>query len=123
MYLFTGFTCKVCVMQLKKMSVLVTITLIIAIAAALSGCTNNTASPTAVPTAAPAGGDLAAGLPATLDYSVQVIGGTTPVTLTYAELRNMELKEAVAAVDAQLMQWRAGGDFEDDVCLLALEKT
>jgi DMSO/TMAO reductase YedYZ molybdopterin-dependent catalytic subunit len=82
-------------MQLKKMSVIVTITLIITIAAALSGCTNNTASPTAAPSGTPTGSasDLAAGLPATMDYSVKVTGGSTPVTLTYADLRAMQLKE------------------------------
>jgi DMSO/TMAO reductase YedYZ molybdopterin-dependent catalytic subunit len=102
---------KVCVMQIKKMSVIVTITLIIAIAAALAGCTNNTASPTAAPTVAPAGGDLNAGLPATLDYSIQVTGGTTPVTLTYADLRNMALKELKGVTTVNSVGTPTAGDY------------
>ncbi|HEY3273003.1 MAG TPA: hypothetical protein VGJ92_04530 [Methanocella sp.] len=83
-------------MQLKKMSVIVTITLIIAIAAALSGCTNTASpSPTAAPSGTPTGAasDLTAGLPANMDYNIKVIGGTTPVTLTYADLKVMQMKE------------------------------
>jgi DMSO/TMAO reductase YedYZ molybdopterin-dependent catalytic subunit len=98
-------------MQLKKMSVIVTITLIIALAAALSGCTNNTASPTAAPTAAPSGGALNAGLPATLDFTMQVTGGTTPVTLTYAELRNMELKELKGVSTVNSVGTVTAGDY------------
>ena len=77
-------------MQSKKISVILTIALIIMIAAALSGCSSSTVSPT--PTVS-AGGDLTAGLPATMDYSIKVTGGATPVTLTYADLRAMQLKE------------------------------
>jgi DMSO/TMAO reductase YedYZ molybdopterin-dependent catalytic subunit len=104
-------------MQQKKMSVIVTITLIIALAAALSGCTNNTASPTAVPTAAPTatpGGstsDLTSGLPATLDYTMQVTGGTTPVTLTYADLRGMQLKELKGVTTVNSVGTPTAGDY------------
>jgi hypothetical protein len=107
-YLLIGFNSKVCVMQLKKMSVIVTITLIIAIVAALSGCTN-TASPS--PTAAPAGGDLAAGLPATLDYNVKLTGGSTPVTLTYADLRGMGLKELKGVSVVNSVGTETSGDY------------
>ncbi len=71
-------------MQLKKLSILATIILILAIAVALSGCTNSASSTEE---------GLASGLPATLDYSIEVTGGTTPVTLTYADLRAMNLIE------------------------------
>lgn len=103
-----GLTNKVSVMQLKKISVILTITLIIAIAAALSGCTN-TASPT--PTAAPSGGDLKSGLPATLDYTIQVTGGTTPVTLSYADLKAMELKELKNVATVNSVGTPTGGDY------------
>jgi hypothetical protein len=100
-------------MQLKKMSVIVTITLIIAIAAALSGCTNNTASPTAAPTATPGGStsDLASGLPATMDYSIKVTGGSTPVTLTYADLRGMQLKELKGVSTTNSVGTVTAGDY------------
>jgi DMSO/TMAO reductase YedYZ molybdopterin-dependent catalytic subunit len=90
------------------MSVIVTITLIIAIVAALSGCTN-TASPT--PTAAPTGGDLKAGLPATLEYTMQVTGGATPVTLSYADLKGMEFKELKSVATVNSVGTPTGGDY------------
>jgi len=93
-------------MQLKKISVILTITLMIAIAAALSGCTN-----TASPTAAPSGGDLNSGLPATLDYSIQVTGGSTPVTLSYADLKAMELKELKGVSTVNSVGTETSGDF------------
>ncbi|HEY3274968.1 MAG TPA: molybdopterin-dependent oxidoreductase [Methanocella sp.] len=96
-------------MQLKKISVLVTITLIITIAAVLSGCTNNTASPT--PTAAPAGGDLKAGLPATLDFNIQVFDGEKPVTLSFADIKNMEFKELKNVTTVNSVGTPTGGDY------------
>ncbi|OPY28739.1 MAG: Oxidoreductase molybdopterin binding domain protein [Methanocella sp. PtaU1.Bin125] len=100
-----GLNSKVCVMQLKKISVILTIAMMIAIAAALSGCT----SPT--PTAAPSGGDLKSGLPATLDYSIQVTGGSTPVTLSYADLKAMELKELKGVSTVNSVGTETSGDF------------
>jgi DMSO/TMAO reductase YedYZ molybdopterin-dependent catalytic subunit len=95
-------------MQSKKISVILTIALIVMIAAALSGC-SSTVSPT--PTAAPSGGDLKAGLLATMDYSVQVIGGTTPVTLTYADLKNMEFTELKGVTTVNSVGTVTAGDY------------
>lgn len=92
-------------MQLKKMSVIVSIMMIMAIAAALSGCTSNTVSPT------PDGGDLKAGLPATLDYTIQVTGGATPVTLTYADLKGMEFKELKGVTTVNSVGTETSGDY------------
>jgi sigma-B regulation protein RsbU (phosphoserine phosphatase) len=36
--------------------------------------------------------------------------------------RTAGLSEAVASIDAQVLQWRAGTEFDDDICLLALER-
>lgn len=94
-------------MQSKKISVILTIALIIVIAAALSGC-SSTVSPT--PTAS-AGGDLKAGLPASMDYSMQVTGGTTPVTLTYADLKNMEFKELKSVSTVNSVGTVTAGDY------------
>lgn len=93
-------------MQLKKISVILTITMMIAIAAALSGCTN-----TASPTAAPSGGDLKSGLPATMDYSIQVTGGSTPVTLSYADLRAMALQELKGVTTVNSVGTPTSGDY------------
>lgn len=94
-------------MQSRKISVILTITLIIVIAAALSGC-SSTVSPT--PTVS-AGGDLKAGLPASMDYSMQVTGGTTPVTLTYADLKNMEFKELKSVSTVNSVGTVTAGDY------------
>jgi hypothetical protein len=94
-------------MQSRKISVILTITLIIVIAAALSGC-SSTISPT--PTVS-VGGDLKAGLPASMDYSMQVTGGTTPVTLTYADLKNMEFKELKSVSTVNSVGTVTAGDY------------
>jgi len=36
--------------------------------------------------------------------------------------RSLGLADAVAAIDSEIVQWRSGVDFEDDVCLLAVER-
>jgi PAS domain S-box-containing protein len=36
--------------------------------------------------------------------------------------RSANLQDAVAAIDAQLLQWRVSRDFEDDICLIAFER-
>jgi PAS domain S-box-containing protein len=36
--------------------------------------------------------------------------------------RTMSLKDAVGAIDAQVMQWRGTDDYQDDACLLAIER-
>lgn len=95
-------------MQLKKISIILAITIIIMIAAALSGCTNSATSPT--PTAAP-GGDLKSGLPATMDYSITVTGGTTPVTVTYADLMGMQFKEIKNVATVNSVGTPSGGDY------------
>jgi DMSO/TMAO reductase YedYZ molybdopterin-dependent catalytic subunit len=86
-------------MQLKKISVILTITLIIAIAAALSGCTNT------------ASGGLSAGLPDSMDFNVQVSGGATPVTLSYSDLKAMELNELKGVTTVNSVGTETSGDF------------
>jgi PAS domain S-box-containing protein len=36
--------------------------------------------------------------------------------------RTVGLADAVAAIDSQIRQWRASGDFDDDICLQAIER-
>jgi len=36
--------------------------------------------------------------------------------------RTADLAEAVASIDSQIVQWRASGDFDDDICLQAIER-
>jgi hypothetical protein len=52
-----------------------------------------TPTPVITPTPLPSSGVLKAGLPATMDYRIQVIGGSTPVTLSYVDLRAMDFME------------------------------
>ena len=37
------------------------------------------------------------------------------------ETRSLQLADAVAAIDSQIVQWRASRDFDDDICLQAIE--
>jgi len=100
-------------MQRTKVSMILIVALIISIAAALAGCASPTASPTptAAPSGTPSGGGLASGLPATMDYSVQVLGGTTPVTLTYADLRAMNLTELKGVTTTNSVGTVTAGDY------------
>jgi DMSO/TMAO reductase YedYZ molybdopterin-dependent catalytic subunit len=74
----------------------------------LSGCT----SPTPAPTATPVSGGLKDGLPATLDYSLQVTGGTgSPVTLSYADLKAMEFTELKGVSTVNSVGTETVGDY------------
>lgn len=98
-------------MQSMKITIVLGIALIIMIAAALSGCSSSTVSPT--PTATPGGStsDLASGLPASMDFSIKVTGGSTPVTLSYADLRGMQLKELKGVSSVNSVGTVTAGDY------------
>lgn len=74
-------------MKATKITAIFTVALVLIVATALSGCTSSGSGTWA-------GTDsLKAGLPETMDYSIEIIGGTTsPVTVTYADLKAMEFK-------------------------------
>jgi PAS domain S-box-containing protein len=64
-------------------------------------------------------------------YSDGLIECANPDMMAYTEdrlvasirkTRTVGLADAVGAIDAQVMQWTGSPDFEDDVCLLAVEK-
>jgi DMSO/TMAO reductase YedYZ molybdopterin-dependent catalytic subunit len=68
----------------------------ILIAVSVSGCTTGTVtvSPTAAPAASLAGSALSSGLPDSSDYNITITGGSvSPVTVTYADLKAMNLVE------------------------------
>lgn len=74
-------------MKFNRISTIFTVILVLIAAAVLSGCTTNTGTTSGT-------GALKAGLPDTMDYSVQIIGGTTsPVTVSYADLKAMNFTE------------------------------
>lgn len=79
-----------------KASILLIITLVL-IAVALSGCTTTTSTPTPTPAATTGGSGDSSGLKAGLtdvpNYKLQIVGGNTPVTLTYADLKAMNFVE------------------------------
>ena len=76
-------------MRVSKLSMIIIVSLVLIMATALSGCTTGSNSGTnSAGTAA-----LKTGLPSTMD-SIQVIGGTTsPMTVTYEDMKAMEFKE------------------------------
>jgi len=77
-------------MRFSKLSMTIIVSLVLIMATALSGCTTGSNSGTTT-----SGTDaLKAGLPDTMDFNIQVIGGTTsPVTVTYADMKAMEFKD------------------------------
>lgn len=75
---------------------------------AVSGCT--TGSQTVSPTAA--GSGLKAGLPDSLDYKLDVVGGTnSPVTFTYADLKAMDFTVLKDATTVNSVGTRTTGDY------------
>lgn len=79
-------------MKQGKIAIALTIALVL-LMTVIAGCTT-TGTGGATSTPVPAGADLKAGLPDTMDFSIQVSGGTgSPLTLSYADLKNMNFVE------------------------------
>ena len=92
-------------MRNYKVSTIIAIVFVLVAAAALSGCT------TSATTDNTAGG-LKAGLPETMDFSIEITGGTTsPVTVTYADMKAMEFKELLSIYTVNSVGTESIGDY------------
>ncbi|WP_424357340.1 hypothetical protein [Methanocella sp. MCL-LM] len=91
-------------MRNYKVSTIIAIVFVLLAAAALSGCTSSGATDNA--------GGLKAGLPDTMDFSIEITGGTTsPVTVTYADMKAMEFKELLSIYTVNSVGTESIGDY------------
>ncbi|CAJ35301.1 hypothetical protein [Methanocella arvoryzae] len=87
-----------------RVSTIVTVVLVLVAAAALSGCTSSGTADNA--------GGLKSGLPDTMDFSIEITGGTTsPVTVTYEDMKAMEFKELLGIYTVNSVGTESIGDY------------